>query len=163
MTWYYYSGRTPKPVPVKPGASISLRHGVTVEILMDSPELQTLVRKRELIRTGAPKGKRGADSIKTASDKLEDVLEKTDFSKVVNEMGSSRDSVAPVVDESTSETKEDTEVAPDSSLETSDGDVANEESSKDEANEDITEKEIAKSQSLKENMKKVRRRRSDTA
>lgn len=55
MTWYYYSGKVPRPIQVKKGLSKIVRPRTKVEILELNQESKALIRKKELRVTGKDK------------------------------------------------------------------------------------------------------------
>lgn len=109
MAWYYYSGNTPVPVPVKKGASVSVVRGSKTEILIDSPQLQALLRNGMLKRTSAPVGRMKAEDIKISDKKVKDVVKEPEFSKrfveikqeVVDENQLEADAEVPIKEEVT--------------------------------------------------------------
>jgi hypothetical protein len=90
MPWYYYSGKTVRPIPVKKGLSRSVRPGRKIEISEITQEAQALISKKELRRC-APPGTQGKGmSIKDApvpEKKLTDVLPKSEMARKFAEKG----------------------------------------------------------------------------
>ena len=57
MAWYYYSGRKPRPIPVRKGLSVSVAPHDKVEIFDMSIEARSMIRQGVLRRCAAPKDK----------------------------------------------------------------------------------------------------------
>lgn len=95
MTWYYYTGKTVRPVPIKNGVSKSVRPGRKVEILVITSEAQALIRKGELRRTGAPKNAKSAVDILVPSKSIKDVVEKSEFASKFAEKGKTTSASIP--------------------------------------------------------------------
>jgi hypothetical protein len=97
MAWYYYTGTVPRPIAVKKGLSVSVRPYTKVEILDETLEVKALIRKKQLRRTGKPKGSDSVvDAPVTDTGVRVDVI-KSDMAKVVAEKGkTSASGIAPV-------------------------------------------------------------------
>lgn len=87
MPWYYYSGKTVRPILVKKGLSKSTRPHKKVEILEITPEVQALIIKKELRRTSPPKGAESIADKPVAEIKIEEVVEKSELAKKFAEKG----------------------------------------------------------------------------
>ena len=87
MPWYYYSGKTVRPIPVKKGLSKSVRPHKKVEILEMTLEVQALVNKRELRRTSPPMGAESIADKPVPELKVEDVVRKSELASRFAEKG----------------------------------------------------------------------------
>jgi len=89
MPWFYYSGPTPRSVPVKKGLSIALIPHTKVEIFdTGSRDVVSLVKKGYLRRTGKPVGaKKMADVPVTTSDEIKAVTPKSAMATKIAEKG----------------------------------------------------------------------------
>lgn len=56
MSWYYYSGRIVRSIPVSRNKSVAVRPNTKVEILEITQEAQAMMRSGDLKRTGKPLG-----------------------------------------------------------------------------------------------------------
>lgn len=70
MSWFYYSGKIPKPIPVRKGLTISALPHSRVEIFdTNLREIQVLRRKGELRPTGKPSNHVPVKNVTVASGK----------------------------------------------------------------------------------------------
>lgn len=76
MAWYYYSGKTVKPIPIKKGVSRAVRPYSKIEIEEWTLEAEALRRKRELRKVGSPK--KGKIETKVVSiDEIRNAIKET--------------------------------------------------------------------------------------
>lgn len=79
--WFYYSGNISKPIPVKKGLSISVRPHTKIEITEPGiREVQALIRKGLLRRTGRPVGVKPVEDMPTTTP--EDIIRVTPKSEL---------------------------------------------------------------------------------
>jgi len=93
MPWFYYSGPTPKSMPVKKGVSVAVRPHSRVEIFEPGVrEIQALQKKGVLRRTGPPpRSERPVQGVVTTSADIKAVTPKSDMAKKIAEKGVTTD------------------------------------------------------------------------
>lgn len=96
MTWYYHSGKTVRPIPVKKGLSKSVRPNSRVEILELTSESKALIRKHELTICGKPKGAKSIADEPIPSTDIAAAIGVTPMARSIAEKGKTTDSkIAP--------------------------------------------------------------------
>lgn len=95
MSWYYYSGKTVRPVPVKKGLSKSVRPHSKIEILEMTMEAQALIRKKELRVTGKPKGAKSVADEPVPLKNIKDVVKIPERAISVAEKGATTSASMP--------------------------------------------------------------------
>ncbi len=70
MPWFYYSGTVSRSIPVKKGLSVAVRPHSRVEIFdAQAREVQSLIKKGQLKRTGKPAGVESTINAETVTGK----------------------------------------------------------------------------------------------
>lgn len=95
--WYYYSGKTVRPIPVKKGLSKSVRPNTKIEILEETVEVAALIRSGQLRITGRPPGAPSVAEAPVPQKKIEDVLGKSELAKRFAEKGKTKAAGIPPV------------------------------------------------------------------
>jgi len=98
MAWYYYSGTTSRPIPVKKGVSIAAKPHSKIEIIdVNSKEVQILSQKGLLVRTGPPvkKGISVIDQIPMDGKKIAEVTPPSKMAAAIAEKGKTNDRKMP--------------------------------------------------------------------
>lgn len=87
MAWYYYTGKAVQSVQVKAGLSLAVKPHSKVEIIDMNQTTQVLINKGLLRRTGKPKGAVSVKDTPVPTEKLADVMPKSDLAMIVAEKG----------------------------------------------------------------------------
>lgn len=90
MAWYYYTGNVPRSIPVKKGLSKVVTRCSRVEILEMTLEVQVLIRKKMLRRTGVPKGALSVAEDPVVDQAIESVVEPPKMARSVAEKGKTK-------------------------------------------------------------------------
>jgi hypothetical protein len=97
MAWYYYSGKTARPIPVKRGLSKSVRPHSKVEILEETIEVKALIRKGQLRKTGKPKNMSLVSDEPIPDKTIKEVIGKSPLARFFAEKGITKSSNMPPV------------------------------------------------------------------
>lgn len=62
MAWYYYSGSSVRPIPVRKGRSVAVRPHTKFEVFEETREVQDLVARGVIRRSGAPPRSRSKEA-----------------------------------------------------------------------------------------------------
>ena len=97
MAWYYYTGKTVRPIPVKKGLSKAVRPHSRIEILEETIEVRALIRKGELRRTGKPKGATSVADEPVPEKTVKEAIGKSALARFFAEKGKTKaPSIPPV-------------------------------------------------------------------
>ena len=88
MPWYYYSGNVVKAIPIRKGVSLAVQPRTKVEITNDGVrEVQVLVRKGVLRKTGKPVGSQTFMSEPSGAEAVRSVTPKSEMARFIAEKG----------------------------------------------------------------------------
>jgi len=96
MPWFYYTGKTIRPIQIKKGVSVAVRPNSHVEVEEVTRETRALIGK-VLKRKGRPNGMRSFVDIDPPQEKMVEVLPKPEIAKFVAEKGFTKSKDEPPV------------------------------------------------------------------